>query len=184
MTKKSVLLFLPATKHFSRLLRFFLCYATVLLCHSRATLCVVLRIIEHVFDRLANKHRTVRRGEPTNLSLRLLVRDRVKNADRSDSTPARKSVKMTIVECDEGPRLPGFVNPLRLRTLYSEFEVDKSLSFNASSRVLQARLKEFGRPIQARAGKRLPGAWCDGRYPLVVSCRILGCRGKRELKMN
>jgi hypothetical protein len=49
------------------------------------------------------------------------------NADSSDSRPAHKSVKMTIVECDEGPRPTGFVNPSGTRALYSELEVDKSL---------------------------------------------------------
>jgi hypothetical protein len=47
---------------------------------------------------------------------------------KSYSRPERKSVKMTIVEWP----------------LYSEFEVDKSLSGNPSSGVLPVVLEEFG----------------------------------------
>ena len=46
----------------------------------------------------------------------------------------RKSVKMTIVGWP----------------LYSEFEVDKSLSGSPSSGVLQALLREFGGSVEAR----------------------------------
>lgn len=69
-------------------------------------------------------------------------------ADSSNSTPARKCVKMTIVECDEGPRPARSANPPRDRTLYSALEVDKSLSSNASSRVLRAPLRDCSRRIR------------------------------------
>jgi len=49
---------------------------------------------------------------------------------KSYSRPERKSVKMTIVEW----------------SLYSEFEVDKSLSGDASSGVSHAVLRELGSP--------------------------------------
>jgi hypothetical protein len=50
----------------------------------------------------------------------------------------RKSVKMTIVGWP----------------LYSEFEVDKSLSGDASSGVFQALLKEFGDSVEAETNCR------------------------------
>jgi hypothetical protein len=66
---------------------------------------------------------------------------------KSYSRPERKSVKMTIVGWP----------------LYSEFEVDKSLSGNPSSGVLRGLLKEFGGSVEAettspvRYGKKYDG---------------------------
>ena len=74
----------------------------------------------------------------------LVQHDRADRADKGESTPARKSVKMTIVECDEGPRPAGSSNLSCSRTLYSGLEVDKSLLRRASSMVLRAPLREFG----------------------------------------
>jgi hypothetical protein len=68
----------------------------------------------------------------------------VEMAHSSDSTPPAKSVKMTIVDCDERPRPRGFLNLSAIRTLFSAIEVDKSLSRGASSGVLYVFLMEFG----------------------------------------
>jgi|SRR5690348_7950453 len=81
---------------------------------------------------------------------------RLDRADSCDSTPARKSVKMTIVECDEGPRPTRSINLSRGRTLYSALEVDKSLLSHASSRILRAPLRGFSKRIRGGAG------WQDG----------------------
>lgn len=86
---------------------------------------------------------------------------RTKNADSRHSTPAHKSVKVTIVDCDERPRRSAFVNPPGRGTLYSESEVDKSLSREASSGVLRPLLKEFSGVCRgASLGRRLASWIC------------------------
>ena len=102
------------------------------------------------------------------LPTRQLHDDSRKNADSSHSTPAHKSVKVTIVDCDERLRLNAFVNPPGRGTLYSEVKVDKSLSRDASSGVLRRLLRGFGAVYRGAGLGRSVASW------ICLSDRRLG----------